>query len=492
MGPGTNERSRVVTVGILLIVVAFAMASGHAIVTARWVQDDTYIFLRYAANIMDGKGPVFNAGERVCGFTSPLWTGLVCPLFLLRQDPTLLATLMSAVLGAVAIVLLVLLFPEEERAAAGLPAAALLLLAPPFRVWAISGMEVSLFLVLVIASLSLLRNERYVLGGVTVGLAIMTRPEGVLLGLACLCALLVRHAPGRAIRRAVAAALFVAIPWWVFSTVYYGMAIPHSVIAKRIVYSEVLFSTGPVETLRALAASGVLSAGMTGLALVGFIAERRNVARHIDVILFGVLYLVFYIVGRTFIHDWYVPPVVLVQAYGTGLAIRALVRLVAGRTGRRAQGAVGIAVVAVVCLLMVPLARRATLVLRSKQEYMESTLHHVATFSREWPHEGSILVNAIGCVGFYGDRHVIDSLGLVSPGVLSSFRRREWVEPIRAFEPAIVVLGPTAGTEDIESDAWFREEYVEQTRFGARPELVARGGTYERVYRVFVRAADVQ
>ena len=39
--------------------------------------DDTYIFLRYARNLADGNGPVFNVGERVEGFSSPLWTILL-------------------------------------------------------------------------------------------------------------------------------------------------------------------------------------------------------------------------------------------------------------------------------------------------------------------------------------------------------------------------------------------------------------------------------
>jgi hypothetical protein len=35
--------------------------------------DDAYIVFRYADNLLAGLGPVFNAGERVEGFTSPLW-----------------------------------------------------------------------------------------------------------------------------------------------------------------------------------------------------------------------------------------------------------------------------------------------------------------------------------------------------------------------------------------------------------------------------------
>jgi len=36
--------------------------------------DDGYIHLRYARNILSGVGPVYNAGQRVMGSSSPLYT----------------------------------------------------------------------------------------------------------------------------------------------------------------------------------------------------------------------------------------------------------------------------------------------------------------------------------------------------------------------------------------------------------------------------------
>ena len=39
-----------------------------------WCTDDAYISFRYARNLTEGLGLVYNAGERVEGFTNPLWT----------------------------------------------------------------------------------------------------------------------------------------------------------------------------------------------------------------------------------------------------------------------------------------------------------------------------------------------------------------------------------------------------------------------------------
>src|SRR5918992_3618022 len=43
----------------------------------RWVGDDAYIYLRVVSNLQDGLGPVWNAGERVEVFTSPLWVAML-------------------------------------------------------------------------------------------------------------------------------------------------------------------------------------------------------------------------------------------------------------------------------------------------------------------------------------------------------------------------------------------------------------------------------
>src|SRR5437764_1315440 len=60
--------------GLPLLAIAVAMALRHA-----WITDDAYISFRYAGNLLHGRGLVFNAGERVEGYSNFLWT-LWCAL----------------------------------------------------------------------------------------------------------------------------------------------------------------------------------------------------------------------------------------------------------------------------------------------------------------------------------------------------------------------------------------------------------------------------
>jgi hypothetical protein len=53
---------------IALVVLAFS----HV-----WIVDDAYITFRYAHNLAEGRGLVFNEGEYVEGYTNFLWTVLM-------------------------------------------------------------------------------------------------------------------------------------------------------------------------------------------------------------------------------------------------------------------------------------------------------------------------------------------------------------------------------------------------------------------------------
>jgi hypothetical protein len=48
--------------------------------------DDAFISFRYAENLVEGRGLVFNPGERVEGFSNPLWTLLLTLPVLLGAD----------------------------------------------------------------------------------------------------------------------------------------------------------------------------------------------------------------------------------------------------------------------------------------------------------------------------------------------------------------------------------------------------------------------
>src|SRR5579871_5352269 len=53
----------------------------------RWICDDAFITMRYVKNFVEGKGLVYNVGERVEGYTHFLWLMLLAASKAIGFDP---------------------------------------------------------------------------------------------------------------------------------------------------------------------------------------------------------------------------------------------------------------------------------------------------------------------------------------------------------------------------------------------------------------------
>src|SRR6185295_1197218 len=137
------------------VAIAGLAALGLAVVAAklRFGIDDAFINFRFAENLANGYGPVFNPGERVEGYTTPAWVFLLAALD--RLGAPLLGT--AHVLGiAAAAVTVVATAAIATRAAprlggvAGVFAGLLVALHPGVLFWAASGMETALFMLVLL------------------------------------------------------------------------------------------------------------------------------------------------------------------------------------------------------------------------------------------------------------------------------------------------------------------------------------------------------
>src|SRR3972149_1363830 len=80
-----------------------------------YTPDDTFIYLRFAKNIMHGGGFAFNPGEPTYGVTSPLWTLLIAAGGLLNLDLSLVAKVLDLLAASFALVMFYLLAFEVIR-----------------------------------------------------------------------------------------------------------------------------------------------------------------------------------------------------------------------------------------------------------------------------------------------------------------------------------------------------------------------------------------
>jgi hypothetical protein len=168
---------------LLWTVIALVLMIGHALIF-RFVIDDAFISFRFAQNLNDGHGLVFNPGEMVEGYSNLLWVLLTAFGMKLGVPALLWARIMggTAMVGILALTpgIVRILAPRstEFSAAPGRAAQLLLAFTGATACWMLAGLETPLFALWMVLAwrLALTRNSLGV--GIVGVLLILTRPEG--------------------------------------------------------------------------------------------------------------------------------------------------------------------------------------------------------------------------------------------------------------------------------------------------------------------------
>ncbi len=279
-----EPRATRVAQALLLLLLAVGIARA---VQLTWTCDDAFISFRYAQNLIDGHGLVYNAGERVEGYTNLLWTLLLAAGIAAGQHPIAVGSW----LGIACYVGLALTLARTcwRRARAHglsfLPlAAGAVLVSPDFHEWATGGLETSLFSWLatsaLVASRAAAGSRRAALGaGALLSLLLLTRPDGLLFALAAAAALCVwppRGATASGARRG--AGLLLALPALtlallvVWKLAYYGELLPTAFHSKSVL--RPWYAQGLVYLGLYFAKNWVLALALVGAVALG-LARRR-------------------------------------------------------------------------------------------------------------------------------------------------------------------------------------------------------------------------
>lgn len=246
-----------------------------------WLTDDAFITFRYVEHWTSGKGLVFNLGEKLEGFSNPLFTALLAAAKSIGVGLPAAARGIGLAATTAEAVLLVLVLRRLEIV---LPAAAIALVAHGMdrmvHVWATGGLETSLHALLVTGCLAVavvpsLRRA----GPLVVVLVSVSRPEGLLAGAVAAGALVLAAPEGERRVRAIRLANVVLPTLAVFVLVrflYFGELLPHTFRAK--VDGELTRGFGSGYALAFLQRLGI--AGWGALPLVALvIAARRGTHR---------------------------------------------------------------------------------------------------------------------------------------------------------------------------------------------------------------------
>lgn len=402
-------------------------------VSTKFALEDAYITFRYARNIARGAGFVFNPGERVLGTTTPLQTLLLAALgaaFGPERIPSI-ARLVMPCFGLAAAALAYLALAELGLPRAGAAAGMAVFVLHPLVVRTmLGGMETPLVLFLMALGLYFLAREQAVGATAAAATLVLCRPDGMIWGgMVAGAALLSSYR--KPLRQA---AVFAApiLPWVLFATLYFGGALPNSMLAKGVVRPgrEHLLSD-PVHYQR-MVEWYVRGTGFArgepmfwlwlGLLALGLYAALRASRREVLLIpVYPVIYAVLMYVGRAPKYEWYLTPMLFCSVLVGGMGVGVLTARAANKgIAWRVLGAIGATVV--VGVGVAGLARDLPAKLRYNRMVQENEWglrRGVGIWLREnTSPSATVAMEAIGYQGYFAERRVIDTAGLITPRVV--------------------------------------------------------------------------
>lgn len=410
---------------------------------ADWAYDDPFITYRYARNLVNGLGFVYNPGERVLSTTTPLYVLVLAALSPLPLELSQLSILFGAFCLACGGLLLCSLARPDETGIAGWAGLALY---PSFPLLiATLGSEVPFYLMLCLAALASYGRRRYALTAICVALAALARPDGALLAVLLAAHYLIYV---RKPFQWTALVLFVVItlPWLIFAWSYFGSPIPVTLAAKQYQGSMVIsqrFAIGLQTTLAPFLRRPYFWLE-AALATAGFILSFWYGRRYLLLWTWTVLYFAGYSLLGVSRYFWYYAPLVpgFVAAVDLGVAA-----ISAGMTTFRNPISKAGNLFAGLILMLLFLGQALSL----RQQAITADLRYPVYRSvGKWlaentPPDSSVGALEIGIIGYYAERPVVDFAGLVQPEVAHQLQgsnsyegAAEWAT--RRYRPAYLVL----------------------------------------------------
>lgn len=395
--------------------------------------DDSWIYATMARNLATGHGFSFNPGEPVAGSTGPLYTLVLAAGYYLFRDVVWPAKVLGMLcqVGAGVAVFLAALALLPGRRLLSLAAALLVVTSPPLVWGMLSGMEIPLYLLLVAAGLAFYLRGRGAWAVAIWSLGVWVRPDGLFL-----VALGLVAPPREAARRLLAAAPAL-LAFFAFNYALGGHWMPQTVGVKAHFGFDLVGRTwhllrewgtlwgipyrpeDQVEAPAILLALWILGAAIT-------IRRAPLLAAYV----IGLPIALSLFRGDSGPHKRYV---LYVVPFAALLAVAALDWLARRFPNRLPQTFAPAA--AAICLLA------QGLYLPAKAENYGWNVQNIekmqvllGKFVKLATRPGDVVaVNDIGAIGYFGERRVVDLMGLVSAP-------RSLPENLAAYDPKLLIV----------------------------------------------------
>lgn len=425
----------------LLAIISLALFFRLAwIFYTNYTEEDAFITFRFARQLAKGQGFVFNIGEPIYGTTTPLFTLLMSFWYMLAPRNIVFGARVLDLLSAIG----TMFFLWEGLRSIGqsrtnrLFTLAILVLSSKLLLMDTQGMETPFLLFFMAASWHTWIKRQVIWTGLLLGLLLWTRIDLFPWVVVLACASLISN-PKDALKLIIITSI-VYLPWLVFSMVYFGSPIPHTILAKWVAYSK--FNETPLLPHFTLLAqylsifeiprdneqpqwlifmSSFFTLLTLGLALWQTLRIWRD--RRLAILpVFAILEMIRLTLTRETFFDRYFIPALWVIFILVGLALGTIWDLLEKSRFKKFF----IILIAIGVFLMFFFGFQRAQVIRVKQLFRhEASLKAIGIWLHEnTPPESIVQLEPLGYIGYYSDREIIDEVGLVTPRVTELKKER--------------------------------------------------------------------
>jgi len=376
-----------------------------------WTYDDPFITYRYAENLANGNGYVYNQGEKTLSTTTPFFAILLASLknpFLDIPKIAIIISLFSISAGGIAIWLIFQKFGLNFASWFGL---ILYTLFP--AILNTTSSETTLYLALGLFSIYFFLEDKYIPSSVLSGLMVITRPDGVLLPFILVLYYFFKH---RKINYKFIFGTGIIIGlWYGFAWVYFGNPLPVTLMVKQsqgeMAISQ-LFPAGFISTLRNYSQNKVYWIYFV-FSLLGVVklSKKQYIPLWI-IISWNIVYFLAYTILGVSRYFWYYAPLVptFILLSASGLEWLSLIKKIKIRNM--------IYVILIIATFSIQFFGLRNL--STNKDKRINIYRDIGTWiSENTPPESTIGVLEVGIIGFYSQRTMIDFAGLIRPDIIT-------------------------------------------------------------------------
>ncbi|HNR33188.1 MAG TPA: tetratricopeptide repeat protein, partial [Candidatus Hydrogenedentes bacterium] len=374
--------------------------------------------------------------------------------------------------------------------------------------WAASGMETQFVVLTFVMSLYYAIAWQPLPLGISLGLCMLARPDfafwTIIVGIYGLF-----RAPRQLLLRVVPVALALYLPWVIFTFLYYGSPVPHTIIAKGLGYPKFIDQVGLMtwrkifdySWMRAAAQfQSMLGPSYCGhgatvnvffssgyLSPVGIFISVFVVIGMIVIVLgrqwplwplvgFALVYLVYYVYAVPIIFGWYKMPLLAALVFLGARGVAGATAWLRDRPRAILQTALAVAYVGLfVAVLPITFATD-----RQVQRHVEDALRKEAGLylrDRMQPDE-AVGGEPLGYMGYYSRGNVYDWPGLDSRAVVAWSRanpgKRSLENMLRDLRPEYLFLRDVEVLYSFKDTSWIRRDYHPVKAFLIDPEAAKK------------------